>query len=327
MKINQTEALTVMKQWYDNYYFSPKATEPVFNTDAVWYFIRQARSYKAVPDLLVDHNLRTDYRKLKYLILQDKKLNGNFNKLNDIINDNGIYSNINASFPFDMVAEEKNFVSLLFYFGLLSFKKDDTSATPFLAIPNETIKKLVYEYIESALTIACNFTINVAQFERLLDDMAFKGNFKPLFEYIANSIKNNTSIRDYINSQDNEHTIKMMYLKDLGMLDIYITESEKEFNKGFADLWLVPFNEKYRNIKLIPFAYLIEFKYIKKAVEGKELENTIQKMIAEATEQLAQYSDDINAKRIVGLKPHGEVTLKKLIIIFHAWEVVYCEEI
>jgi hypothetical protein len=157
----------------------------------------------------------------------------------------------------------------------------------------------------------------------MLRDMAYNGNFKPLFEFIAKNINNNTSIRDYINSVDNEQTVKMMYLKDLSMLDLYIVESEREFNKGFADLWLVPFNTKYKNYTPIPYAYLIEFKYIKRDVA---VETVLDKMVLEAKEQLAKYSDDDNSKRIAGLKPHGEVTLKKLIIIFHAWELAYCEE-
>jgi hypothetical protein len=156
--------------------------------------------------------------------------------------------------------------------------------------------------------------------------MAYNGNFKPLFEFIAKSINDNTSIRDYINTQDNEHTIKIIYLKDLGMMDMYIVESEKELNKGYADLWLVPFNTKYKQFGGIPYAYLIEFKYIKRDVSGKEQEATIEKLVAEAKEQLAKYSDDVNSKRIVGLKPQGNITLKKLIIIFHGWELAYCEE-
>jgi hypothetical protein len=323
LKINKTEALEVMKKWYDNYYFSEYATESVFNTDAVWYFIKEVTREKRMPRELVDYNLRTDYRKLKYLLIEDRKLNGNYSKLNEIINNNGIYSEIKTSFPFDMVAEEENFVSLMFYFGLLSFTGDSSSKIPFLKIPNETIKNLVFEYIETALQTAHDFTINIRKFREMLDDMAYNGNFKPLFEYIAKNINDNTSLRDYINAQDNEHTVKMIYLKDLGMLDYYITQSERESNKGYADLWLVPFNTKYKQYTPIPYAYLIEFKYIKRDVA---VETVLDKLVAEAKEQLAKYSDDLNSQRIVGLKPHGEITLKKLIIIFHGWELAYCEE-
>jgi hypothetical protein len=325
-KIDKEEALAVMKKWYDNYKFARGVSETVFNTDAVWYFIRRTMAFKNISDDLIDVNLRADYRKLRYLLIQDRQLNGNFNKLTEIINNGGIVSNIKSSFPFDMIAQYDNFISLMLYFGLLTFSGYEVRGMPYLKIPNETIKNLVFSYIESALQIAYDFNMDMSKFRDMLDDMAFNGNFKPLFAYIAKNINDNTGLRDYINAQDNEHTVKIMYLKDLCLYDLFITESEKELNKGFADLWLVPFNEKYRHSAFIPFAYLIEFKYIKRDVAGKELETTIQKMVTEATEQLAKYSDDENAKRINGLKPHGQVTLKKLIIVFHGWELSYCEE-
>jgi hypothetical protein len=255
-------------------------------------------------------------------LIQDQKLNGNFTKLNQIIHDNGIASEIKTSFPFDTVAEPENFISLLFYFGLLTFSGNTEEGVSFLKIPNETIKNLVYEYLETALKVAYDFTIDISKFREMLRNMAYNGIFKPLFEFVAKNISDNTSIRDYINSVDNEQTVKMMYLKDLSMLDLYIVESGRDTIYGVST-WLVPFNTKYKNYTPIPYAYLIEFKYIKR---DTAVETVLDKMVADAKEQLAKYSDDVNSKRIAGLKPHGEVTLKKLIIIFHAWELAYCEE-
>jgi hypothetical protein len=227
------------------------------------------------------------------------------------------------SFPFFLISKLENFVSLLYFFGFVSFSGRQESFKPVLVIPNETIKRIVFGYANTILETAFDFSFNVYKYEKMLDDMALKGEFKPLFEFIAQAIKKNTGIRDYINTQNNEQSVKFMYLKDFCIYDTYIVKSEPEANKGYADLLLMPFNMKYHNIK---YGYLIEFKYIKKGTKKKELPTILQSMVAEAKEQIQQYSFDEHIAKTMGLPPFGEVILKKVIIVFHAWDLAYCEE-
>jgi len=321
LKIDKTEAMSIIKKWYDHYIFSAEASKSVHNSDAILYFVNKAIRAKKIPENLIDDNLRMDYGKLRYLILKDKELNGNFQKLSDIIRDNGIESNIRTSFPFDKITHKENFISLLYFFGLLTYSNKPATSLPFLCIPNETIKQMIFEYIRSSFEEAYDFSMDIYELLLLVRDMAFKGTFKPAFEFIQSEIQKQSSLRDFI---DGENIVKTFYLSYLNIYDFYISASEEEMNKGYADLILKPFYIKYREIQ---YAYLIELKYIKRSVKDKDLDDLLQQKIQEASKQLNQYSEDEYARQMLGLPPYGKVSLKKVIVVFHGWELAYCEEI
>ncbi len=321
LKIDKTEAMDIIKKWYDHYIFSAEASKSVHNPDAILYFVNKAIRSKKIPENLIDDNLRMDYGKLRYLILKDRELNGNFQKLSEIIRDNGIESNIRTSFPFDKITHKENFISLLYFFGLLTYSNKPATSLPFLCIPNETIKQMIFEYIRSSFEEAYDFSMDIYELLLLVRDMAFKGTFKPAFEFIQNEIQKQSVLRDFI---DGENIVKTFYLSYLNIYDFYISASEEEMNKGYADLILKPFYIKYREIQ---YAYLIELKYIKRSVKDKDLDELLQQKIQEASKQLNQYSEDEYARQMLGLPPYGKVSLKKVIVVFHGWELAYCEEI
>jgi len=144
--------IEIMNRWYNNYQFAKIAREKLYNTDMVLYFLKQYFKTRSIPDDLIDRNVRTDYGKLQHLIVVDKgdykQPNGNFSKLKEIIEEGKIISNIVGGFPVEEMAMTENFISLLFYFGLLTIdgmEKDEIK----LKIPNETVKKLYFDYIKS----------------------------------------------------------------------------------------------------------------------------------------------------------------------------------
>ncbi|MBP7563450.1 MAG: AAA family ATPase [Candidatus Cloacimonetes bacterium] len=320
LQVDKEEALQTMRKWYNNYQFSEACESPVYNTDAILYFVKEAIRDKKIPSQLIDDNLRMDYGKLQYLIIQDKALNGNFKRLTEIINNGGIPSEIKKSFPFDQITQQDNFISLLYFFGLLSFSGNYVEGLPFLHIPNETIKQMVFEYIRRSFENAYGFSVQMYELLLLVRKMAYRGEFKEAFEFIENEIKKQSSLRDFI---DGETFVKAFYLSFLNIYDFYISASEEEMNKGYADLIMKPFYIKYKDIK---FAYLIELKYIKRSVKEKEFDDLLQQKIQEASNQLKQYSEDEYERQMLGLPPYGMVTLKKVIIVFHGWELAYCEE-
>ncbi len=55
----------------------------------------------------------------------DKRLNGNFSHLKNIIENGRITSKIAQIFPLEAVIKPNNFISLLYYFGLLTHEKDE----------------------------------------------------------------------------------------------------------------------------------------------------------------------------------------------------------
>ncbi len=153
------QLLDIMSQWYGNYRFSDYGDEEVklFNSDMVLYFMDNYLTRKNLPDDLIDRNVRIDYGKLRHLVINDKAnnnrttvpTNGNFEKLKSIIKDGGTSSKITKGFHLEQLTSAKNFESLLFYLGLLTIKGPEKDKIR-LEIPNETIRRLCYNFIEDA---------------------------------------------------------------------------------------------------------------------------------------------------------------------------------
>lgn len=144
----------IMNDWYNNYVFSKRAETRLFNSDMVLYFIDKCIRTGNLPDDLIDRNVRIDYGKLRHLMILDsdkgKLPNGNFGRLKEIIENGQIKSKgISEGFPVNELIETQNFVSLLFYFGLLTFKEVEEGELV-MQIPNETVRQLYYNYISEA---------------------------------------------------------------------------------------------------------------------------------------------------------------------------------
>ena len=94
-----------------------------------------------------EKKVRIDYGKLRHLIVVDKgkgkdtekTSNGNFDRLKEIIEKGEISSKIVKGFPLEELTDTDNFVSLLFYFGLLTIDTDKQDTIQ-LKVPNETMK-------------------------------------------------------------------------------------------------------------------------------------------------------------------------------------------
>jgi len=152
--------MDVMKQWYNNYRFSPDAQTVVFNSDMVLYFVQQAMKGTKLPRDLIDENVKIDYNKFRYFVTIDNQLNGNFSRLEEIIDNQEIVSNLVKSFPVKELTEQENFISLLYYFGLLSIYSSKEGVY-LLKIPNMTIQKLMYGYIRSGFQDVNTFKVDM----------------------------------------------------------------------------------------------------------------------------------------------------------------------
>jgi len=316
-KFDKAETKQIMSEWYNGYIFSKRSTTKMYNTDMVLYFMLQSYEANNLPDDLIDENVRIDYGKLRHLIAIGNQLNGNFNILKEIIADGGIVSRIVKSFPYEKLTDRENFVSLLYYFGLLSFD-GSLLGKPYFSIPNNTIRQLMYSYIREAYKNVGVFKVDVFKLDNIISHMAYSGNWKELFTFIAGEINKQTKIRDFI---EGEKVVQTFFLTYLNIIDVFDTLTEKEAGKGYADLVLKPFFYRYPDAK---FGYLIELKYISRNKFTEELKT---EKIKASKIQLAKYSSDESLKKMMLMSPHGNVEMKKLIIIFNGWEMIYCEEV
>ena len=142
-------ALAVMREWYNGYRFAKSAEDDLYNTDMVLYYLKASIPNQPMPDELIDPNVRIDYGKLSHLLTVNRQLNGNFDLLRHLIGEEVVESTIQTSLSLDRLDRHENFLSLLYYFGLLSIR-DVAHGVPRLGIPNQTVKHLMYDYLRDA---------------------------------------------------------------------------------------------------------------------------------------------------------------------------------
>lgn len=311
--------LNVMREWYNNYCFSKHDTRTkMYNSDMVLYFLSTYLANGMMPDVLIDTNIKIDYAKLRHLIILDKKVNGNFSIIKKIAEEGEIRATIEPSFPAEKLASREIFVSLLYYFGILTIDRVEQDST-ILHVPNLAIRTVLFSYLAEGYREAEIFSLEQLRLEEMAHKMAYTGEWKPFFNYFAGKIYEQTSVRDYI---EGEKTVQMFHLVYLNLANYFVVHSEAEMGKGFVDLWLQP------NFIVRPgmlHCYLVELKYVKREQEA-EVKNPesalVQQLNAAASEQLRRYATDA---RVVAAQ--GTTTLHMLRVIYCGWEMVSCEEV
>ena len=308
------ELLSIMELWYNNYRFTVDSKDTMFNSDMVLYFVNCIIQDGCMPNDLVDHNVKIDYNKLKHLFILDKKINGNFSAMKAILENGGITSEIMTSFSIEDLLKKECFVSLMYYFGLLTIGGEEMGL-PRLVIPNKTIQFFFATYVRLGYDEAEIYKINRSDFAGLMGRMAHFGEWQPVFKYLADAINKQTSIRDFIQG---ENMIKGFLLAYLNTTNHYTIFPEKEMNKGYADLYLEPFMVQYKEMTC---SYIIELKYIPRNEKGIS-KPAITKKFKEAKIQLLQYAQDPFVQRT-----KGATELKKLVLVWHGWELVRIGEV
>ena len=318
-----SELIGIMSQWYNHYRFSIDADIDLFNTVHILYFLQQYLLRSKIPHNLIDRNAMFDYKKLRHLIIIDKKgaaaptpqTNGNFSKLQQIITAGSIHSDIESGFPITEVANPRNFISLLFYFGLLTFRGMDDENTPVLIIPNQMVKRLYYDYINESYKETGVLRLDTGKYTELLKGMAYRGNWQELVEYIGERMESSLSLRDLMTGEKAHQVFWNVYL---GLGALYNVYPETELNQGFVDLAMVPMLIQYPAIK---YSYLLELKYIKPSGDQPPDPQKIEELKEEAEKQLSQYCQDEKFQKAI-----GQTILKKLVLVFCGNRMVYHAE-
>ena len=288
--------------WYNNYRFNVRVEHTIYNTDMILYFIKSLILNNRPPDNLVDINVRTDYSKLRYLVYTDQKLNGNFSLLQNLFGDGFVTTlELKDSFSAFELKNRNNFISLLYYLGLITIDKKYRGEY-YLKIPNQTIQRIMGEYIQKALEESQIFDIDLNEYKSTLQKFAYDG-LLDLFEYLAREIKERSVVRDYISG---ESFVKGFLVAFLGLSPYYGVLTESERDKGFVDIYL----KKAPNIEDDIFEGLIELKYISKSNYSQD---RLDREVSKAKEQLKQYNPQGNEIGVV--------------VVFCGWEMVYCERV
>lgn len=303
-----------MKPWYDNYCFARMSLESdrVFNCDMTLYYLRNQVDFHRAPEEMIDKNIRTDYSKLKMLarIDHDNSQEGRrMSTIEEIASKGEILVNLHTSFPAEKVADIDNFQSLLYYYGLLTIcgTRGDLLR---MCIPNHCVREQYFgflrDYYQRQSSIDLHY-LNV-----MLTDLAYDGRWKPFFESIARTYRENSSVRDAMQGERNLQGFLKAYL---AIASYYLVEPELEMNYGYCDFFLLPDKKRYPDIA---HSYIIELKYAARTATETEMEA----QVVEGRRQLLQYSEG----KILRKLSEGTV-LHRLLIQFRGWEMKKCEEV
>jgi len=305
LKGKREKILNRADEWYGNYRFNKEKEYTIYNTDMLMYYIKHLINEGREPDELVDVNVRTDYSKLRYLLITSSKLNGNFEELNNLIQDKPVtIGTIVQDFSAFEVADRDNFLSFMFSLGFVTIEKYRTALR--LSIPNQTIKRLMGEFLYKGLK-SVDFNFYIHKFNEYMLDFAYEKRLEA-FYYLAEEIKKNSSIRDYFTG---EGFLKGFMVSTLVLCPYYEVLTEQEVTKGYVDIVLNPIREE------VPYGGIIELKYIPRKRKWKEL---LGKAVEEGKRQLRKYNP-LEAKHLL------DKEFIKVLIVYRGWEMVYCEKI
>ena len=101
----------------------------------------------------------------------------------------------------------------------------------------------------------------------------------------------------------------------------FCTTSERELNKGYSDLVLLP-SAQYPDA---PYAFILELKYIPRTKSKVALNTKLKAEISAAQAQITQYAADQSLQKRLCNPAGQKLKLVCGIMVFHGWEMIYCE--
>ena len=307
------ELIQRMKPWYDNYCFAEESygKTTMYNSNMVLYFVdNYIRSGGRLPKNMVEENIRVDYNKLRMLIRKDKEFAHDASVIQTLVSQGYITGELKMGFPAEKIASPDNFVSLLYYFGLITIDGMYRGKTRFV-IPNQVVRDQIFNYLLETYD-EVDLKFNSSEKGDLDYDLAYDGKWREYFQYIADCLSTYASQRD---RQKGEAFVHGFTLAMTAQNKFYRPESEKDTQGGYADIFLLPMIDIWKDML---HSYIIELKYAK----SKDGDEVVAKLREEAIVQANRYADTEVVKRNI-----ATTTLHKIVVVYRGMDMVVCEEV
>ncbi|MCB0061095.1 MAG: PD-(D/E)XK nuclease domain-containing protein, partial [Caldilineaceae bacterium] len=271
------------QQWYDGYQFHPKATPHLYNPDMVLYFAKEYARYNAYPEELLDINIASDYGKVRQLFRVGDRETQNLAVLEELITSGEVAARMTRQFSFEKTFTRDDFISLLYYMGIVTVKDAGLGRWIFEA-PNAVIKQLYFEYFTEILLQRSGLMADDLHIHDRIVRLAQENDIQPFIE-VVESVLRQLSNRDAVGFD--EKYVKAIVTALLYTTQIYTIHSEYETERKYVDLLLT---RRPPNVPKYQFAF--ELKYLKQA-EADQLAAKKQ----EAVSQLRAYlqHDDLRS--------------------------------
>ena len=315
-----------MRRWYDGYRFSPEAgadggeVPMVANPTLVLYYMQYFLQNRHPQPQLVDRNLRTDYMKIRHVITEGRKVNGNYHRLEDVIARLGATATLKDSFQARELGEPDNFVSFLFYNGLVTVAGEDFGRTR-LAVPNLTVGEFLHDFVPRAYADVYGIDARLYDVADGMADFAETGDWRKALVSACEVVSRYWRVRDAAEGERVVQTAlcSLLYVGH----GPYLVRHEQESAGGFVDIAFEPQLARWPEIG---HAALVELKYLKLSDDASPA--ALAKLKADAAAQLARYAKDHDLARAWRLREAGgTVTLHRIAVVFHGGDVACCEEI
>ena len=307
------ELIAKMKPWYDNYCFAKQSygKTTMYNSNMVLYFVdNYIRNGGQLPDNMIEENIRVDYNKLRMLIRKDKEFAHDASVIQTLVSQGYVTGELKTGFPAERIASPDNFVSLLYYFGLITIDGTIEGETKFV-IPNQVVREQLFSYLLDTYHDA-DLSFSSYDKSKLDSRLAYRGQWREYFQYIADCLSTYASQRD---RQKGESFVHGFTLAMTAQNKFYRPESEKDTQGGYADIFLLPMIDIWKDML---HSYIIELKYAK----GKDSDEVVARLREEAIVQANRYADTEVVRRNI-----GTTTLHKIVVVYRGMDMVVCEEI
>lgn len=156
--LDANQLLMDVAHWYDGYWFNMDATESMFNSDMLLYFIDQFRRGTCrYPKQMLDENIASDYGKIMALFHIGNR-EANYQVLDELIQHGQVEAQQQRKFDLEKGLDRDDFISLLAYMGFVSLRGETLTGQIF-SIPNQVIRELYFQYFKVELAIQAGLTI------------------------------------------------------------------------------------------------------------------------------------------------------------------------
>ncbi len=275
------DIIAEMKPWYDNFCFAYRCygiEQPIYNTQMVLRYMYSLVEKGYAPEPLLDTSARVDPQKLNSLVMSedygDRKKR--IDIVSEIISQGYTIGNVETQFQAGTVGEERNFKSMLFYYGTLTYGGLDENGFRKLIVPNKSMRDLYLNYMQRIIEdegFSIGGKLNLLY--NLIKEAGEQGKWEPMVEEMGNLCHQYSSLRN--NTEPQEQAFLRGLLCQNPYYDVW---PELELGDGYCDILMVPRSQQNNPVK---YSYLIELKHL--SAQTKSLDTKIE----EACKQLRRY--------------------------------------
>ena len=293
------KVLSDLRHWYDGYLFNIRGKHRIYNPDMVLYFAKHYLWYQMYPDDLLDENIASDYGKMRKMFQINDTERANLEVLKMIIEKGRIEANLTKRYSFDLPWRRQDFISLLFYLGILTM--DKAGLNPSFRMPNYVIRQLYFQFFHQLTLESADLHPDAVDITGKVKALAQQNDLQPIID-LTEEILAQMAVED--RAHFNEISLKSIFTSFFYQVRYFNIFSElgvekRDKERGRVDLVLL------RRPPFVPtYQFAFELKYLR-----EKQRTQFDRVKKEAFTQMEAYLQ--HDKRLKSLE-----NLKAYVIIF-----------